>query len=297
MPGSVRSIGSSSVITIRSGVLSRLSKAWAVVVLPDPGGPATAPGRTSAPARRRASPPLSAASRARAAAEGAPRRRRSAARRAPRAPSGSRCSGGPAAPADVRPRDGSGLRHLPLGGGEARHRLQPAPFYFPSQRARDRTSVRARTRASPPRRVRVRARQRRGSSSARTNRSATCSPCTVGITVHRRLALLTADEHGDGSGLRQPPLGGDEARHRLQTARHRPLQLLRDAPPLAHDAVHADADDEGVVLGIEVDVGRAVVDGVFDGEGDQLVEIGGRIGDMEGGGLHRLLYRITLRRR
>ncbi len=205
MPGSVRSIGSSSVITIRSGVLSRLSRAWAVVVLPDPGGPATS-----------TSP-------------------------------------------DVR---ASAKRERLLRVGSESEL---------GQRRRELVGA-----SEPERDV---------------------------LPVHRRdhgaaeMALLTADDHGDGPGLRHAPLGGDETRHRLQAARHRPLHRLRDASALAHDAVHTHADDEGIVLGIEVDVGRAVVDGVFDRAGDQLVEIGGWIGDVDGGGFHSPCIGSTLRER
>ena len=81
----------------------------------------------------------------------------------------------------------------------------------------------------------------------------------------------------DAAVLRLAPLGDVELGEHLQARRHAGREPLRDPLQLVEDAVDAEADDERVVLRIEVDVARPVLGGLEDDRVDEPDER--RVGD------------------
>jgi hypothetical protein len=73
----------------------------------------------------------------------------------------------------------------------------------------------------------------------------------------------------DAAVLRQAALGDVERAHDLERARDRVLQLERRAHLLDEHAVDAVADAELLLVGLDVDVARALLDGV---EQDRVAE-------------------------
>ena len=98
-------------------------------------------------------------------------------------------------------------------------------------------------------------------------------------------------EHAAGGGgverdaavLRLPPLGDVELREHLQARRHAGRHPLRDPLHLLEHAVDAEADDERVLLRLEVDVGGAVLGGLEDDRVDEPDErrVGDAVVDLE----------------
>ena len=92
-------------------------------------------------------------------------------------------------------------------------------------------------------------------------------------------------EHAAGGGggqrdpavLRLPPLGDVELREHLQARRDARRHPLRDPLDLGEDAVDPEADDERILLRLEVDVGGAVLGGLEDDRVDEADER--RVGD------------------
>ena len=84
----------------------------------------------------------------------------------------------------------------------------------------------------------------------------------VGGRDHRdaQVERLAAEADGDAAVLGRAPLCDVEVAHDLQPGDHGGLHLLRDRRDLPGDAVDARADDHVLLLGLEVDVGGAVLD-------------------------------------
>ena len=102
----------------------------------------------------------------------------------------------------------------------------------------------------------------------------TPSPSTVGSTATRMSSSRPAafGVQRDAAVLRLAPLGDVELREHLQARRHAGGEPLRDPLHLVQDAVDAEADDERVVLRVEVDVAGAVLGGLEDDRVDQADE-------------------------
>ena len=73
----------------------------------------------------------------------------------------------------------------------------------------------------------------------------------------------------DAAVLRLAPLGDVELREHLQARRHAGVEPLRDPLGDVEDAVDAEADDERVLLRLEVDVARALLGGLEDDRVDE----------------------------
>ena len=74
--------------------------------------------------------------------------------------------------------------------------------------------------------------------------------------------LLELDPHLDPAVLGQALLGDVHVGHDLDPGQHRVLELHRQVHGLVEDAVDAVADAEGLLVGLEVDVARALLDGL-----------------------------------
>ena len=80
---------------------------------------------------------------------------------------------------------------------------------------------------------------------------------------HAEVHLLAAPElELDAPVLRQPPLGDVELRHDLEARDDRVLELHRRLHRLVEHAVDAVADAEGLLVGLDVDVRRVLLDRV-----------------------------------
>ena len=89
----------------------------------------------------------------------------------------------------------------------------------------------------------------------------TASPSTVG-SVATRMSSMPPGGGGvqrDPAVLRLAPLGDVELREHLEAGRHAGGEPLRDALGDVEDAVDPVADDELVLLRLDVDVARPVL--------------------------------------
>lgn len=90
------------------------------------------------------------------------------------------------------------------------------------------------------------------------------SPWTVGQGGHAQVGLAHAQADDGAAVLGHPPLGDVHAAHDLDAGGQRLLELLGDGEDLVEDAVHAQADADPVLLGLDVDVGGALGDAALD---------------------------------
>ena len=99
----------------------------------------------------------------------------------------------------------------------------------------------------------------------------TFSPSTVGSVATRMSSMRPTAERRerDAAVLRLAALGDVELREHLQARRDAGGHLLRDALHLAEHAVDAEADDERVLLRLEVDVGGVLLGGLEDQRVDE----------------------------
>ena len=107
----------------------------------------------------------------------------------------------------------------------------------------------------------------------------TASPSTVGSVATRMSSMRPAAAafERDPPVLRLAPLGDVELREHLEAGRHAGGQPLRNVVGNVEDAVDPVADDEIVLLRLDVDVARPVLGGLEDHRVDEADER--RVGD------------------
>ena len=96
---------------------------------------------------------------------------------------------------------------------------------------------------------------------------ATFSPNVVGKVATRKIDAAAVDHLRDAAVLRQPLLGDVEAAEHLDAADERRVQLARNRVAWNQHAVDAMPDPDRLILGLDVQVGRAFGNRVVD---DQL---------------------------
>ena len=101
-------------------------------------------------------------------------------------------------------------------------------------------------------------------------RMTTFSPYTVGRVATRRSMLRPPTFMRDAAVLRDAALGDVDVGHDLEAADHAGLDAARRAHHLVQHAVDAEPDAQVVLGRLDVDVGRAVADGLGDEQVDEL---------------------------